>query len=359
MRNLTPHTLILAAVLSLTACSPSSETSTSNETAPVQKVEKAAQTKKVSSSENAEMVAENERLDEWFETKFIENVRAYPQFMTSLGMNERQDEWNDPSRTYRLEQLDKTRDALENMKANFDFDKLDADHQLSYRLYEKNANDALKGRKWWDHGYTYSQMRGAHSALPTFLMNQHKIKDIEDAENYLTRLETLDDVLDQHTKQAKAKFEKGIAPPTFVYDFVIESSENIISGSPVEAESDKLNLLLEDFRKKVSKLEMEDSKREELYTRAINAIANDVAPAYTRIIAEMKRQKAKSSTDDGAWKLPKGDEYYEWRLYQMTTTDMSPDAIHDLGLAEVDRIHSEMREIMKKVEFDGTLQEFI
>ena len=178
MRNLTPHTLILAAVLSLTACSPASETSASNDTAPaaVQKVEKAAQTKKLSSSENEAMLAENERLDEWFETKFMENVRAYPQFMTSLGMDERQDEWNDPSRTYRLEQLDKTREALAEMKANFDFDKLDADHQLSYRLFEKNANDALKGRKWWDHGYTYSQMRGAHSALPTFLMNQHKIK---------------------------------------------------------------------------------------------------------------------------------------------------------------------------------------
>jgi len=345
MRNISRHTLILAAILSLGACAPSSSD------APTPKAEKANQIKAATSSENA-------RLDAWFETKFKENIRDYPQTLTSLGIDERQDQWNDPSRTFRLEQLDKTQDAAAEMREQFDFDKLDADHQLSYRLFEKNAENALKGRAWWDHGYTYSQMRGAHSALPTFLMNQHKIKDVEDAENYLTRLETIDEVLDQHTNQAKAKFGKGIAPPEFVYDFVIESSENIIAGSPVEADSDKLNLLLVDFRKKVEKLDLKDDVRKALYERAITAIADDVAPAYQRIIAEMKRQKAQASTDDGAWKLPDGDAYYAWRLNLMTTTDMSADAIHELGLSEVDRIHTEMREIMKKVKFDGTLQEF-
>lgn len=344
MRNIAPHTLILAAVLTLAACAPSSD-------APTPK------------SENVELAntalsSENERLDAWFETKFTEDVRSSPQFMTSLGMKERQDEWNDPSRTYQLEQLDKTREDLAEMKERFDFDALDADGQLSYRLFEKNANDALAGREWWDHGYTYTQMRGAHSSLPTFLMNQHKIKNLKDAENYLTRLETMGDVLDARTKQAKAKFEKGIAPPKFVYDFVIESSENIISGSPVDEDSEEINLLLEDFRKKTVDLELEDDVREALYERAINAISNDVAPAYQRIIAEMSRQKSAASTDDGAWKLPNGGAYYARRLEQMTTTDMSADAIHDLGLSEVARIHNEMRAIMKIVEFDGTLQEF-
>ncbi len=344
MRNIAPHTLILAAVLTLGACAPAAD-------APTPKSEKTQQA-------SPNIVNENDRLDAWFETKFMENVRAYPQFMTSLGMDERQDEWNDPSRSYQLEQLDRTREALAEMKELFDFDALDADGQLSYRLFEKNADDALAEKDWWDHGYTYTQMRGSHSAMPTFLMNQHKIKDVEDAENYLTRLETMDDVLDERTRQARAKFEKGIAPPQFVYDFVIESAQNIISGSPVEEDSETLNLLLEDFRKKTADLKIEDDVREALYERAIKAILNDVAPTYRRIIAEMERQKALATTDDGVWKLPDGEAYYASRLKVMTTTDMTADEIHDLGLAEVDRIHAEMREIMKKVEFDGTLQEF-
>lgn len=344
MQNIAPHTLILAAILTLGACAPTAE-------APAPKSE-------TIESVSTSAVNENERLDAWFETKFMENVRAYPQFMTSLGIDERQDEWNDPSRTYQLEQLDNTREALAEMKESFDFDALDADGQLSYRLFEKNANDALAGREWWDHGYTYTQMRGSHSSMPTFLMNQHKIKDLEDAENYLARLEGMDEVLDERTRQAKAKFEKGIAPPQFVYGFVIESAENIISGNPVDENSEDLNLLLEDFRKKTADLDIEDDVREALYERSINAIVNDVAPAYERIIAEMKRQQAVASTDDGAWKLPEGNDYYAWRLKEMTTTDMSADAIHDLGLAEVDRIHAEMREIMETVGYEGTLQEF-
>ena len=262
------------------------------------------------------------------------------------------------TRAFRLEQLDKTAEAAADMRELFDYDALDADHQLSYHLFEKNAEDDLAGRKWWDHNYTYTQMRGAHSAMPTFLMNQHKIKDVQDAENYLKRLETMGGVLNQHTNQAKAKFEKGIAPPKFVYDFVIESSKNIIAGNPVDADSDQLNLLLNDFQTKVEKLNLDEETREAMYTRAIEAIQDSVAPAYERIIAEMERQKELASTDDGAWKLPDGGDYYAWRLKEMTTTGMTAEAIHDLGLAEVERIHNEMLEIMKTVGFEGSLNEF-
>jgi uncharacterized protein (DUF885 family) len=343
MRRIAPHTLVLASVLLLGACAPASD----------------APTPKSSAETTAtEATSEKARLNAWFEDRFMEGVRAYPQRLTSLGYTERKDEWNDPSRAYSLEQLDRTREALVEMRETFDYDALDADGQLSYRLFEKNADNSLAGREWWDHQYTYTQMRGAHSSLPTFLINNHKIKTIEDAENYLTRLETIDEPLDEHTRQAKAKFEKGIAPPTYVYDFVIESSRNIIAGNPNDADSDDLNLLLGDFKKKVEKLDIDDETRTKLYERAIAAIVNDLTPAYERIIAEMERQKPLSSSDDGAWKLPDGGDYYSARLKIMTTTDMSATEIHDLGLSEVDRIHAEMREIMKKVEFDGTLQEF-
>jgi len=339
--RISSHTLILASLIALGACAPSTD-------APTPKSAEVAAT---------EVSDENAQLDQWFEARFMDSVRAYPQRMTSLGMDERQDEWNDPSRAYSLEQLDKSREALEEMRERFDFDKLDKTHQLSYRLFEKNVEDSLEGREWWDHNYTYTQMRGAHASLPTFLLNNHKIKNVKDAENYVIRLETIDQPLNEYTRQAKAKFEKGIAPPKFVYDFVIESSQNIMSGMPVD-ETGNLNLLLNDFKTKVDKIEIDEETRTALYDRASKAIVNNLAPAYERIIAEMSRQKDSATTDDGAWKLPSGDDFYAWRLNQMTTTDMSADEIHDLGLAEVDRIHGEMREIMKTVGFEGTLQEF-
>lgn len=340
--RIAPHTLVLSAILTLGACAPSTDVPT-------------AATTDIATPTT---LSENARLDAWFEARFWEGVRAYPQRLTSLGKDERKDEWNNPRRSYALEQLDKSRENLATMRALFDVEKLDENHKLSYRLFEKNVEDRIARRKYWDHGYTYTQMRGAHSSLPTFLMNNHKIKNQKDAEDYLMRLETIDQPLDEYTRQAKAKFEKGIAPPKFVYGFVIESAQNIISGTPNDADSDKLNLLLGDFRKKVEKLDLDDETRSVLYERAIAAIVNNVTPAYQRIIAEMERQQETASTDDGAWKLPDGGAYYASRLQEMTTTDMSAAEIHDLGLSEVNRIHAEMREIMAEVEYEGTLQEF-
>jgi len=334
--RIAPHTFILASLLTLASCSPAADAPTPKSTDATTTVDTAASAG--SAAKPAEN-NENARLDEWFEAQFKASTRAYPQRLTSLGINERQDEWDNPTRSYRLEQLDKSREALEEMRERFDVEKLDESHKLSYRLFEKNVTDRIAGRKWWDHGYTYSQMRGAHSA---------------DAENYLARLETIHEPLDEFTRQAKAKFEKGIAPPHFVYDFVIESSQNIMAGTPADAESDDLNLLLADFEKKVEKLSLDEDTKEALYERAINAITDSLAPAYERIIAEMTRQKEAATTDDGAWKLPDGEDYYAYRLNLMTTTDMSANAIHELGLSEVDRIHTEMREIMKTVEFDGS-----
>ena len=144
MRTLAPHTLILAAILTLGACAPATD-------APTPKSEAAAKTSKTVEASQAKTkkstVSENERLDAWFETNYKATIRAYPQTLTSRGIDERQDEWNDPSRSFRLEQLEKSREALEDMRAGFDFDALDENHQLSYRLFEKNVEDNLSRRK--------------------------------------------------------------------------------------------------------------------------------------------------------------------------------------------------------------------
>lgn len=86
---------------------------------------------------------------------------------------------------------------------------------------------------------------------------------------------------------------------------------------------------------------------------------NDSArPAYQRLLAEMKRQQAMAPTDDGVWRLPQGEEYYAALLASYTTTDLTADEIHNIGLREVDRIHTEMRAIMAQVGFEGSLQDF-
>lgn len=307
-------------------------------------------------SHNVLVKDENQRLDLWFDDKFIEYIRRYPQSLAALGIKERMDEWNDTSYDYQLESLELIEQNLKTLKESFDFEKLDTDHQLSYTLYIRNAELEREGIKWWYHSYPFNQMYGAHSQAVSLLLNQHLIQTVQDAENYITRLNGLPNYLADVMEHARANAKNGVMPPKFVYDHVIAASRNIITGAPFD--EGKYSILLEDFRKKVEALNLTDRQRRALYDKAITALLSSVEPAYLALIEEMQAQKKQATTEDGVWKLPDGDDYYAYRLALMTTTDMTAQDIHDLGLREVARIHTEMHKIMKEVEFDGDLQEF-
>ena len=299
----------------------------------------------------------NAKINAWFDKKYMERIRRYPQAMAGLGIKERMDEWNDPSRAFALEELDRVSQDMKELKANFNPDDLDESAKLSYRLFLENSQNTLDGAKWWYHGYNFTQMFGPHSTVPTFLVNQHPIDSVTDAENYVKRLEGVEAYLGEIIKNSKVSAEKGIMPPKFVYDHVITTTKNIVSGAPFD-DSDDLTLMLQNFKTKVDKLGLSEEKTEALYEDAITALLTSVKPAYAALVTEMERQKEMTTTEDGAWKLPDGGDYYAHRLNRMTTTDMSAKEIHELGLKEVDRIHGEMRDIMKSVKFEGSLQEF-
>ena len=340
------YLLIGAAALAFTACQGNDTTVTKSETPSV-----------IEAAKEKQQADVNVRLNAWFEDKFMERARRYPQSLAGLGIKERTDEWNNPSRTFALEELDRVAQDMKELKANFNPEELDETSKLSYRLFMENSQSTLDGAKWWYHGYSFTQMFGPHSAVPTFLVNQHTIDNIEDAKNYVKRLEGVEAYLGEILKNSRASVEKGIMPPKFVYDHVITTAQNIISGAPFD-DSEDLTLMLQNFKTKVEKLGLSDKEKEGLYADAITALLTSVKPAYAAVVEEMERQKEMANADDGAWKLPDGADYYAHRLNLMTTTDMSAKEIHDLGLKEVDRIHGEMRAIMKDVGYDGTLQEF-
>lgn len=337
--------LISAALFALIACSPSNKAEAVKDTA----------TTTAAVSETAQTM--QEQLNVWLEDDFNATIRHYPQTLAQFGIKERMDEWNDPSREFELERLEDTRTALKEFKATFKRSELTDDGKLSYDLYIKNAQDELRRDKWHDYWYTFNQMRGAQSSIPTFMINFHRIETVEDAQNYITRLEKIDSHMGQIIANSEKAAEKGILAPKFVYNHVIRDAGNILSGAPMD-DSEELNVLMKDFRDKVEKSEIPKSKREELYERALTALLTSVKPAYENVVATAQKHQAQTNDDDGAWKLPKGGEYYASRLQQMTTTDMSANEIHELGLKEVARIHSEMRAIMKSVEFEGELQDF-
>lgn len=309
------------------------------------------------SASTSEAQAESEKINAWFEEKFEEQLARSPIFQTFLGRKTDYGEWDNASDAFRKETHELQMAALAEMRSTFNYDALDPSAQLSYRLFEYEIEQDDKAFPYRNHWYVFSQFRGPHSSVPAFLINQHRVDSVEDAEAYISRLEGVDDYLGQHQETAEAQFANGVHPPRWSYEQMITTAENIISGAPFD-DSDEESTVLADFNKKLDALDAGDDVKEDLRARAAGAMVNSVKPAYQALIAMFEEQQQTASNDDGAWKLPDGEAYYAMRLEQMTTTDMTAEEIHELGLSEVARIHEEMNAIKEQVGFNGTLQEF-
>ncbi|NVK23750.1 MAG: DUF885 domain-containing protein [Gammaproteobacteria bacterium] len=330
---------VIAMALGLTACG---QAPTSTDATPV--------------TATAEQIkSESEKANQMFEDMFMEGVMRSPIYQTYMAIKKDYGKWDDISEERAAEDLAIAKANLEKLK-EIDVNKLDAQTKLSYQLMEQQLQDQIANYKWRYHDYPVNQMFGLHSMVPSLLINQHTISEVSDAEAYISRLSSVDTLFSELEKALNKRHEMGITPPKFVFPYVISDSENIIKGAPFEGEGD--STLLADFKRKVNALDIEETKKQALINDAKDALINVVKPAYEGLVAVLKDLESKADTKDGAWKFPDGEAFFNNALKNTTTTNMTADDIHKVGLSEVDRIHSEMRAIMKKVGFEGELQEF-
>lgn len=267
--------------------------------------------------------------------------------------------WNDPSDDAEQRDFELLQDTARLMREQYDVDALSSQDALSYRLFELTAARRASLHPFREYEFLFDHRRGAHTNIPAFLINIHRVSSITDAEAYVSRIEGIGPQLDALTNQARERADKGIMPPDWVYPYVISDLEALIAAGDN-------NAVLEDLDGKLAPLtpdlpastEAENSEVIALLQMAREAWNSSARPAYQRLLEEMRRQQAMAPTDDGIWRLPQGDEYYAALLQSYTTTDLTANEIHDIGLREVARIHSEMRAIMAKVGFEGSLQDF-
>ncbi|MFV0596552.1 DUF885 domain-containing protein [Shewanella sp.] len=299
--------------------------------------------------------SESEKANALFEAIFMENIMASPISQTYMGIKQDYDKWDDIGDEADARELARTKKQLAEV-SQLDASKLDPQTRLSLTLLTQNLNNDIKDYQWRYHNYPVNQMYGGHSMIASFLINQHQITDVSDAKAYISRLNGVPKRLSQLQQALEVRADKGIIAPKFVFGYVISDSQNIIKGAPFDKGED--SALLADFRKKVNALSISEAEKAQLIADAEKALVSQVEPAYKTLIAYIKTLEAKADTLDGVWKFPDGAAFYNNALARTTTTRMTADEIHQLGLAEVERIHNEMRVIMKKVNFNGTLQEF-
>jgi uncharacterized protein (DUF885 family) len=305
------------------------------------------------------VAAESAKANAFFDRVFDESVDRSPLTQGYLGIKKDHDKWDDYSEARQLEDLGRTVQQLAELKRSIKFDWLDAQTQMSYRLFAAEAERTIEGWKWREHGYVFTQMSGAHQDAPAFIINYHVVENIDDARAYITRLRTWGVPFGQLQEQTEHQAARGIQPPKFVYPILIEASREVISGEPFDA-SGKPSALWEDFSAKVNALkDADEATKKQLLADGRAALLESVKPAYDKLIAMFEAQAKVATDEDGVWKLPEGRDYYNFMLRRHTTTPLSADEIHELGLKEVARIHAGMTAIKEQVGFKGDLKAFL
>ena len=301
---------------------------------------------------------EDQRLAVFFDELFERDVSQSPEFQAYLGRKtEDYGRWDDYSDNYAQTQNQQTAADLEHLHSEFNFAALSEASKMSYRIFEYNLQRSLRNFEWRFHNYAISPMNNIASELPTFLQNIHKVETSKDAEDYISRLAGVQVVLQQVVQQLRQSESIGVIPPMMVYPKVLPSALNMLQGAPFE-ESAEDGILLADFRGKLELLELDPEETAILLNDAANALSGPFRSGYQALIEELQRLKAVADNNHGIWHLPDGEAFYANRIQNWTTVVRPVDEIHQLGLAEVNRIRAEMQQIMLEVGYDGDLASF-
>ena len=287
---------------------------------------------------------------------FMQFVLESPETLSQLRMLEsagitfHQDELDDESSAAGDRMIAKMNDLAEEFQS-YDREDLTYQQQLTYDMGNWFVGKMKDGAdKWRYHNYPVNQLFGVQNGFPTFMESAHQVNSVSDAEDYNARLSKIGVKFAQVQEGLKLREEKGIIPPTFVFEKVLAEIEGFVN-TPIEQ-----NILYSSFEKKLTEAKaIPEAERNRLLADAKQQIETTVYPAYRGLHGFLAEQKAKSTPDAGVWKLPEGDAFYAYMLEMFTTTSMKPEEVHQLGLDEVARIHGEMREILAAQNYDVNL----
>ncbi len=288
----------------------------------------------------------------FFEEYDAQQLALSPQSKAYRGVRDGDyGEWDNPSDAAAAREYRKLQEAAATLRERFDPADLTGQDALSYRLFDATAKRSASLFPFREYDYIFDHRRGPHNDIPAFLINIHRVSEVDHAAAYISRIAGIGPQLDSLRVEAQQRADAGIMPPDWVYPYIIADLEALIAAGDG-------NAVLEDFEKKVASLDISAANKPDMQERATLAWNQSARPAYQRLLTEMKRQQTFAPEEDGVWRLPDGDAYYAAQLKSYTTTDLTADEIHDIGLREVERIHDEMRGIMAKVGFEGSLQDF-
>jgi len=284
-------------------------------------------------------------IDLFYDRSFVRFLLTNPELLSSLRMIPPSLEWYeddfaDESVAEQERAAADLRGTLATLRAYDRADQTPA-QLLSTDILDWFLDQGVRGEAYMWHAYPVTQLFGIQNQLPEFMVETHQINSEDDAEDYVARLSKFGTKFDQVLEGMALRESKGIRPPDFVVEKVLVGMRKF-TATPA-----KDNVLYTSFVERAAKVaDLDQATRDALAARVEAEITTTVYPAWTKMIGVLEGLQPKLTHDAGAWRLPDGDAYYAHELRGYTTTDYTPDQVHQLGLDQVAKISAEMRTIL-------------
>lgn len=299
------------------------------------------------------VVNQTEALNKWFDDKYEESLQMSPLGLTAQGRKDHYDKIDDLSKKAEDEQLAWYTKATKELEETFDYGSLNDQDKTSYDLWVFQYEALKESHSYRDMDYVFDQMRGLHARLPTYLINFHKVDSLADMTAYISRIKESGRAMNQLVDRAKEQSASGILPPKFTFETLITQTKSLVDGTP----------LLNDMNRKIDALvaseDINSEQAQGLKEESEKAISSYFKPSYENLLTWLETEIDNAeATPTGVSRHPNGIDFYNHRLRVFTTTDLTADEIHEIGLREVARIKGEMLAIKDKVGFEGDLDAF-
>jgi len=233
----------------------------------------------------------------------------------------------------------------------FDRASLTTAQRTAAELLDWQLDTLVRGEPYLDYAFPLEQFGGVNVSLVTTLTVSHPVRSLRDADNYLARLAHVGTRMAEAVGEARRLEAAGVMPPRFILRATIAQMQQFIAPAPVQ------NAFVTTLDERLAGVpEMSADRRASFVAEAARLVDTQVYPAWRAAIAFLTTQMERATDDAGLWRFSRGADAYAHHLRRHTTTTLTADEIHGIGLREVARIEAEMETILRRLgRTDGSL----
>lgn len=293
-------------------------------------------------------------VDHYYERVFLEWFLGEPEYLTFFGfldntiLDFHSGKLNDVSPTRAREVTERYRRQLARLRS-YDRASMNTSQQVSYDVLEWYLDDRLRQADFLFHDYGLNHLQGAHLQTQTVLTELHKIVDLKSARRYIERVGAVKRQFQGLIEGLELREENGVLLPAFALGHIVEQLRSVADANPEE------NVYYKAFVDRAAEANQDgvDLPIAELEADLRQQLEENLVPAYRGLIEFLEGQQARADDRAGIWKIPNGDAYYAQRLRTLTTTEWTPQEVHDVGLAEMTKITDQMSDVLAEIGVSG------